>query len=89
MEVKKIGLPSILSDNDMLYVSHIVRLIEKLDSRANVTIIKTSTYRFIVRPSNEEIGPDLISELRELHIIWGMGIQFQKAHNSTIDFSVK
>lgn len=77
MNIRKIGVPSILPDNDIVYMKFLFKLIKVIDDECLIKIYKTlSGYKFVLSSKKKE---ELIEELIEMHNILGLDIEFSKS----------
>lgn len=79
MIITKVGLGSIMKDNDVQYMKYIIRIIKGADPEANVVIMKGSrTYSYNVTPSSPNCRQALIEGIVLAHQILGVSIEFSK-----------
>jgi hypothetical protein len=79
MTIIKLGVPSIIPDNDMQYMTYINRVIHSEDASAQVTIIRgIRAYSYSITPSEPKCKEALIESLKLAHKILGVPIQFSK-----------
>lgn len=85
MQIIKIGVPAILPDNDIAYITYICRVIKKIDDGADVTIIKgLRGFAYKVIPSSPDIKGALVDEIILAHQALGVKIAFSKTLNLSI-----
>jgi hypothetical protein len=84
MNIVKIGVPSVIADNDTQYMSYLFKVIQKVDPEADITIAKTITgYNFLVTPSLGRLRDKLILEIKEMHFILGLNVKFSSLNVTT------
>lgn len=91
MNVKKVGLPSVLPDNDIQYMALIFNAIESIDMNANVTVFKAiKGYVFDVLPSNTDYKKPLVNEVKRLHLLLGLEPEFSKSleYSTSVNFTL-
>lgn len=83
MIVDRINIPKLMLDNDAAYINHIEFLISSVDEDAELTIIKRlDSIGFRIKPSNNQIKPFIIKNIRKSHYKLGLKIDFSKSINS-------
>ncbi len=76
MRIKKIGIPSVLRDNDQAYLATVLNNIKGIDEDAEVTITKTiSSYSFTIIVS-ESLRNVTIESITRLHQIMDLPINY-------------
>ena len=80
LNITKIGIPSILTDNDIQYFNSIFLIVEKVDSNSSIKVCKSGEkYSFTITPTNKQLKDILIKEIEELHFILDIPIEFSKS----------
>lgn len=83
MNIKKVGIPAILPDNDMYYLSHIIKTLSSIDDEASLVISKSiSGYGFTLRHSDERFKDSLLDSIREVHRALGLEVEFSSFRHS-------
>ncbi len=84
MYVKKIGIPAIMSDNDMNYLSHVIRSLAIIDNEASLIISKSiAGFGFTLR-SREDLKDLLLQEIRACHRMLGLEVEVSSYRESPI-----
>jgi hypothetical protein len=88
MKIKKIGIPSIIRDNDMEYMSRLFRLLEQVDSESSITITNTRNgYTFTIRSNKYK---EVRDEVKEMNLIFGIEAAYTSLNTSSIlTFNIK
>lgn len=92
MLIKKIGLPSILPDNDMQYFSYLFRSIEETDKDATISIYKgIKSYIVDILPSESSTKQSIIDKLNSIHNRLLISIVYSKTieYSGSINFSIE
>jgi hypothetical protein len=80
MKVRKIGVPSIMADNDMQYFAFLLASIEAIDEEADVSIILAlSGYKIVIIPGSPILKGTLIDQITILHEAIGIEIEYSKS----------
>lgn len=83
MNIKKIGIPSTVPDNDIQYLNHIIRCIAIIDDDADLIISKTIVgFGFTLRHSDEALKSILIAQIKEAHLVLGLDVEFSSYKTS-------
>lgn len=87
MIVKKIGIPAVMPDNDMYYLSHIIRSLAIIDDEASLIVSKSiSGYGFTLR-AKESLKELLLQEIKASHRALGLEVEISSYKESpTITF---
>ena len=84
MNTKRINFPSILLDNDMAYLSYVIRCLDIIDPDASLIISKgAGDWGFTLRPSNDKLKDILVENIKSLHQNLGLIIEFSSFHASS------
>lgn len=83
MEINKIGVPSLLPDNDMWFLSKLIQAIKEVDDDSKLTIGKDRDgYNFILRQSSERFKDALLTTVKTVHGQLGLVPIFSYIKNS-------
>jgi hypothetical protein len=90
MIVNKIGIPSVLRDNDMQYISCLLNIIETADKDADVTIsLSQGSYTTYISLSQTKRRSKLVADLKSLHGSLMLNLEFYPGNNpSFLKFSL-
>lgn len=73
MQIKKVGIPSILPDNDTSYLAHIIKCLSIIDDEASLIISKSiSGYGFTLKQSDDSLRDLLIHQVKASHRTLGL-----------------
>jgi hypothetical protein len=89
--VNREGFLQILSDNDEVFLQHLVGVCESVDEYANLEITKTpQTIHFRVAPSIPLYTEMLLQEILKLHNLFQIHLDLSKSikTSGTINFSI-
>lgn len=92
MEFVKKFFPSILPENEAVYISSLQGVIESVDELSSLEVIKTpSSYNFRLVPSLPKYTNTLIQEITKFHNLLGIRLDLGKSikTSATITFKVK
>lgn len=92
MLVERKHFPSILKDNEEVYIQHCIGVMDSVDELATLQITKTLTgYTFRLAPSLPSYIDLLIHEILKLHNQYGIHLEMSKSIKNTaiVAFSVK
>lgn len=80
LKITKIGVPSILTDNDIHYMNSIFSIVEKIDNESSIKIYKNNNkYSFNITLRNKNFNDILIKEIEAIHYILDIPIEFSKS----------
>lgn len=83
MIIKKIGIPSIMPDNDIQYLNHIMRCISIIDDDSELVISKTiNGYNWTLRHSDESLKALLVRQITAAHEVLGLEATFSSFKTS-------
>jgi DNA-binding phage protein len=92
MEVNKKFFPKIIQDNDEIYFSSLLGVIESVDELSSLEITKeVGSYRFRLAPSLPKYIPMLLEEILQFHNMYKMRINMSKSIKTSgvINFTIK
>lgn len=77
LKITKYNIPSVMLDNDIQMFNLLFKVIEKVDSEAQVLINRTSSsYKIMITPSDKKLKDIIVDELKELSVILGDVFEF-------------
>ncbi len=86
--IERRNFPSILQDNEMVYLGHIKAVIESVDMDAHTMITKKNTgINFRIAPSQAINTNVLIEQLNTLHKALGIKVVFAKSIKTSFNIS--
>ena len=91
-EVVRKGFPSILRDNDELFLSKLTGIIESVDELAAIEILKTThCWHFRVAPSTSLYLEPTLKEILNFVNLFGIHLELGKSmkNSSTISFNIE
>ena len=91
MEIVKKGFPSIMRDNDVIYINHLSAVMEAVDEYCCMEVMLTPSYvHFRVAPSEPKYSQSLLKEILTLNNIYGIHLDLGKSirTSSTITFNI-
>ena len=83
--------PSILLDNDQIYIDHLIGIIESVDEYASLEITKKpSAYSFRIVPSVPKYSQMLLQEILRMHNVFLIHLDLSKSikTSGTIVFEI-
>lgn len=90
MIVEKKNFPKIMRDNDELYFSHLVGVIESVDELSTMLIIKDNNrYMFKISPSLPKYTNLIIEELFKFHNKYQIRLDMSKSIKTTATIAFK
>lgn len=90
MEVVKKFFPAIMLENESIYFSSLIGVVESVDELASLEITKTpDSYKFRLVPSLPKYMDLIIAELLQFHNILGLRLNMGKSIKSTAIVSFK
>lgn len=91
MEINKRFFPKILLDNEVLYFSNLIGVIESVDELASLEITKSPySYNFRLAPSLPKYSEMLLQEILKLHTFFGIRLDLSKSikTSGTITYAI-
>ena len=92
MEVQRRGFPTIISDNDEVFIQMLIGVVGSVDELSHVDIVKTPfNLHFRVAPSTPVYFNNLLQEILKLNNMFSIRVEMGKSMktNSTITFNIK
>jgi len=92
MEVQRRGFPTIISDNDEVFIQMLIGVVGSVDELSHVDIMKTPySMHFRVAPSTPVYFNNLLQEILRLNNMFNIRLDLGKSmkKNSTITFNIK
>ena len=92
MEVQRRGFPTIISDNDEVFIQMLIGVVGSVDELSHVDIMKTPySMHFRVAPSTPVYFNNLLQEILRLNYMFNIRLDLGKSmkKNSTITFNIK
>lgn len=76
MDIKQIGFNSLETDNNMAYISHIIRCIEVIDPGSSIIVSKSiNGFGWTIRFSHQDKRDILTRQIRAAHFTLGLEIE--------------
>lgn len=91
-EIQKIGFNKILRDNDEIFLSHLIGIIESVDELSSITILqKKEGFSFRIAPSVPRYTNHILKEIINFNNLYGIFMDMGKSikTSSTITFDIK
>lgn len=91
MEINKHNFPEIVRDNDDVFISHLLSIIESVDELSCIDISKNLTgYHFRIAPSIPIYIEPVLYEVLKFHNQFGIKLNLSKSMkaSSTITFNI-
>lgn len=92
MQINKKHFPDILPDNEEVFLSHLIGILESIDELACLQITKSpKSYHFRIAPSVPMYNDPLLKEILKFHNIYGIQLNISKSIKSTgtLAFEIK
>ncbi len=82
MTIIRLGIPEVMPDNDVQYMTFIQRVIQRVDDAAEVTIVRgLRTYAYNIIPSDPGFKNALVNELRIANDALNVPVEFSRTMN--------
>lgn len=91
MEINRKHFPKIMQDNDEIFLSHFIAVIESVDELSSLEITKLSEgIKFRIAPSLPKYNNSLIEEILKFHNMFNIHIDMSKSikTSSVITFEI-
>lgn len=91
MQILRLQFPSILPDNDEIYIAHIIGVIESVDELSHLQITKLAKgYNFRISPSVPKYNNMIIEEIINFNNMFGIKVDFSKSikTSGTLSFNI-
>lgn len=88
MQVLAFNFPPIISDNDSIYLSYLLGIIESVDELSHIEVVLSPNgYNFRISPSLPKYNNMLIQEIIEFNNMFGIKVDFSKSIKTTATLS--
>lgn len=92
MQIVRRGFPTIIKDNDEVYLSHLTGIIDTIDEYSSMDILFVShAYQFRIAPSHPKYLEPLLQEILKFNNLYGIKLDLSKSikTSSTISFNIE
>lgn len=84
MQILAFNFPSVISDNDSMYISYLLGIIDSVDELSHLEIIYSPKgYSFRISPSLPKYNNSLIKEIIDFNNLFHIKVDFSKSIKTT------